>query len=920
MSATCVKTTCPYCGVGCGIEVTAETPEQIKIVGDEEHPSNLGRLCSKGLALGETIDMSGRLLHPEINGERVSWDQAINQVADRFSQIVDQHGPDAVAFYVSGQLLTEDYYVANKLIKGFIGTGNIDTNSRLCMSSAVVGYKRAFGMDAVPTCYEDIEQAELFVITGSNMAWCHPVLFQRLRAAKLANPAMKVVVIDPRRTSSCDIADIHLPLNPGTDATLFNGLLLYLAFNKALDDDYIAQYTEGFQQSLEAAKQSLLAETGQAEIANADELLSLVADNCGVQRSDLLAFYDAYRNTPKAITFYSMGINQSSSGSDKANSIINCHLATGRVGKSGAGPFSITGQPNAMGGREVGGLANQLAAHMDFGKVDNNGNEHTEIVSEFWQAKNMAQANGLMALDMFEAVEQGEIKAIWIMATNPVVSLPDANRWKRALENCDFVVVSDCMKDTDTAQCANVLLPATGWGEKNGTVTNSERRISRQRPFRAPAGEARHDWQIMTEVAHAMGFANDFPYQHPADIFREHAALSGYKNNGTRDFDISALGDIHRDDYDALTPLQWPLVERAAHVNTVDVKTADVKTVDVKDTGTKRLFTDNRFFTLSGKAQFLAITPRLPVNPVSSKYPLVLNTGRIRDQWHTMTRTGKSSRLSSHLPEPFAHIHPDDAKDYAIADGSLVAIESQWGKVIVRAELTDAQQRGQVFVPMHWTAQYASMARVDAVVNPEVDPFSAQPEFKHTPVTLAAYQAKWYGFILSHDELALPEDTYLIKNKGKGFWRYELAGDDLSKRPLDLINEAQWLTYTDAARNSYRGALIDDGRLKSVIFISEQLDLPSRAWLASLFDQQKLDASARRSLLAGKPMDASNDIGEIICSCFGVGKNTIQKTIAEKKLCTPEEIGVCLKAGTNCGSCVPELRNLLEKQPDKGAA
>lgn len=902
-----VKTTCPYCGVGCGIKIDAENAENISVIGDEEHPSNSGRLCSKGLALGETIDLQGRLLHPEINGKRVNWESAIGHVASQFSQIVKEHGPDAIAFYLSGQLLTEDYYVANKLIKGFIGTANIDTNSRLCMSSAVVGYKRAFGMDSVPNCYEDIELADLLVITGSNMAWCHPVLFQRLRAAKEANPNMKVVVIDPRRTASCDIADIHLALKPGSDALLFNGLLAFIAQNGGLDQAFISEHTEGFAESLAAAELSSLSEE------DVDDIVLSVARSCKLSPKDLRAFYEAFLSTEKSVTLYSMGINQSSSGSDKANSIINCFLATGRVGREGMGPFSITGQPNAMGGREVGGLANQLAAHMDFGKVDNNGNQHTEIVSDFWQSPNMAQQNGLAALDMFEAVEQGKIKAIWIMATNPVVSLPDADRWKKALEKCEMVVVSDCMRETDTADCANVLLPATGWGEKNGTVTNSERRISRQRPFRTPAGESKHDWQIVTEVANAMGFGSAFDYRHPADVFREHAALSAYKNLGTRDFDIGALRDIGIEAYDALQPFQWPLRKP-------DLIATSNTNLTIIESGTKRLFSDKHFYTPSGKANFLAIEPRLPYNPVSADWPLALNTGRIRDQWHTMTRTGKSSRLSSHLPEPFVNIHPDDAKLYSIEQGALALIESQWGKVIVRAEVTDAQVRGQIFVPMHWSGQYASMARVDTLVNPEVDPYSAQPEFKHTPVSISNYRAKWYGFILSRLPLDLPEDVYVIKNKGKGFWRYELAGDNLDKRPLYLIEEDNCLSYQDATRNQFRGALIESQKLQRVVFISDQVELPSRAWLASLFNQATVDATARRSLLAGQPIDASGDIGEIICSCFGVGKNTIEQAIAEKKLCSPEAIGACLKAGTNCGSCVPELRNILKNNSQAGAA
>ncbi|MCG8426123.1 MAG: molybdopterin-dependent oxidoreductase, partial [Chromatiales bacterium] len=459
-----VKTTCPYCGVGCGVIVERSSDGSITVTGDKDHPANFGRLCSKGTALGQTLDLDNRLLTPRIGGHSVDWDEALNAVAAGFRSVIEEHGPDAVAFYVSGQLLTEDYYVANKLMKGFIGSANIDTNSRLCMSSSVAGHKRAFGSDTVPCSYEDLEIADLIVLVGSNTAWCHPVLFQRIRQAKKERPAMKVVVIDPRKTDTCDIADLHLPLKPGTDITLFNGLLDYLDREDSIDWEFIINATQGLQDALIAARTN-------------NHPVVTTARETGLCHKSIQQFYTWFSQTEKVVTVYSQGVNQWSCGTDKVNAIINCHLATGRIGKPGMGPFSFTGQPNAMGGREVGGLANQLAAHMDFT------DEAIDSVKRFWQSNTVATKPGLKAVDLFEAIERGKVKAIWIMATNPAVSLPEADRFREALRECQLVVVSDCVDNTDTAACADILLPATTWGEKDGTVTSSERRISRQRNF-----------------------------------------------------------------------------------------------------------------------------------------------------------------------------------------------------------------------------------------------------------------------------------------------------------------------------------------------------------------------------------------------------------------------------------------------------
>src|SRR6185312_5936917 len=533
-----VKTTCPYCGVGCGVLAEVSPGGDVAIRGDPDHPANYGRLCSKGAALAETIGREDRLLFPEAYGRTTSWDDALNLVASTFTQTIAEHGPDAVAFYVSGQLLTEDYYVANKLMKGFIGSANIDTNSRLCMASSVAGHRRAFGSDTVPGCYEDLELADLVVLVGSNLAWCHPVLYQRIAAAKDKRPEMKIVLIDPRRTMTADVADLHLPIRPDGDVALFTGLLKHLESSRSLDRTYIAAHTNGFDEALEAA--------------DAYDSYDVVQQT-GLTTAALEKFYALFAATGKTVTVYSQGVNQSSSGTDKVNAIINCHLATGRIGKRGMGPFSVTGQPNAMGGREVGGLANMLAAHMD---IENP--VHRDRVQRFWQSPTIATQPGLKAVDMFRAVADGRIKALWIMATNPVVSMPDANHVEAAIRACPFVVVSDVTAATGTIRHAHVRLPAAAWGEKNGTVTNSERRISRQKNFLPLPGEARPDWWIVSQVAKRMGFASAFEYVSPSQIFAEHAALSGFENGGARDFDIGAYAKTDDDQFERLEPCQWP--------------------------------------------------------------------------------------------------------------------------------------------------------------------------------------------------------------------------------------------------------------------------------------------------------------------------------------------------------------------------
>ena len=873
-----VSTTCAYCGVGCGVLATPRENGRVEIAGDPDHPANYGRLCSKGSALGETLGLEERVLHPMVDGVRADWETALGGVAEKFSAAIAEYGPDSVAFYLSGQLLTEDYYVANKLMKGFIGSANIDTNSRLCMASSVAGHKRAFGADTVPGTYEDLEQANLVLLTGSNLAWCHPVIFQRIAAAKAERPEMKIVVIDPRRTATCEIADMHLAIRPDGDVALFIGLLNALAENGAINCDYVARHTEGFIEALRGARAMRLRH---------------VSERTGLGTEDIRAFYDLFTRTEKVVTVYSQGVNQSRSGTDKVNAIINCHLATGRIGRPGMGPFSVTGQPNAMGGREVGGLSNMLAAHMEIGNA-----EDRARVKAFWNAPRIAEKPGLKAVDLFEAVAAGKIKALWIAGTNPVVSMPDADAVKRALEACPFVVVSDVIAKTDTTAYADVLLPAAAWGEKNGTVTNSERRISRQRPFLPLPGEARPDWAIFADVARRMRFAG-FDYRSASEVFDEHARLSGVDNDGARDFDIGGLAGLTEAGYDLMAPVQWPL--RAGSVATET-----------------RFFAEGGFFHSARRARFVAIEPPKP----SDIGPFTLNTGRVRDHWHTMTRTGLSARLSAHIAEPFAEIHPADAERLGIAAADLVEVTSPKGRAVVRALLTDRQRRGNVFVPMHWTSRYAPSARIGAVAHNLTDPISGQPALKSTAATVKRFEAAWHGFAI----LSLRPDldaigrraAYTAAARTEDGWRLELAGsetlNDAKAFALALFGdlEADIVGYRDARAGTERFAVFRGEKLLGALFLSPKPVAVSRNWAVAQFGLTDGAVLSRAALLAGRGPANRPDPGPIVCSCFSVGMNQISALVASGEATSIEAVGKALNAGTNCGSCRSEIKAIVE--------
>jgi len=871
------RTTCPYCGVGCGVAVKDGVP-----VGDAAHPANFGRLCVKGAALKDTLDLPDRLTMPLLHGREAGWDEALDFIAAEFSRIRAAHGPDAIAFYVSGQFLTEDYYIANKLMKGFIGSGNIDTNSRLCMASSVAGHVRAFGEDIVPGCYEDLEETDLVVQVGSNFAWCHPVLHQRLMAAR-EKRGTKIVTIDPRRTATAETADLHLAIAPGGDVMLWSGLLVWLADQGQFDNAWAGAHVAGLEETLQAARA-------------AAPSLSAVAAATRLAQEDVRRFYELFAATERVVTLYSQGVNQSSSGTDKVNAILNCHLATGRIGRAGMGPFSLTGQPNAMGGREVGGLANQLAAHMLFDPKD------VDRVRRFWNAPAIARHPGRKAVDMFDAVAEGKIKAIWIAATNPADSMPRASKVREALEKCPLVIVADAWP-TDTTRLAHVVLPAASWGEKDGTVTNSERRISRQRAFRAAPGLARPDWWMFMEVAQRMGWAEDFTYAGPAGIFREHAALSAFENDGARVFDIGALSRLDDAGYDQMSPVQWPCP------------------LPGHGRSGPRLFGRGGFPTPDGRARMVPLSPR--AETMAADYPFTLNTGRLRDQWHTMTRTGRVPKLMSHAPAPSLALNPADAALIGISGGGLVRVESVDGATVMRAAIDDGVGPGHAFAAMHWTDQFNSSGPIGRLVHANPDPISGQPDLKGSRVRVSAVTEFWRGEILrlAGGEPEFSGAVWWAKTQlDTGFaftlsgWatlKEEIRSEAMLRRLLCIPAEAELLSYSDPRTGFFRYAGFSGSRLLACAFFGPAGKDFAGSGQARRFLGHEVTPAERLALVAGIEPVGATPAGPVICACFAVAEQTILGAIRENGLTTTAQVGVLLKAGTNCGSCIPEIGKLL---------
>ncbi|MEP0189984.1 MAG: molybdopterin-dependent oxidoreductase [Erythrobacter sp.] len=842
-----IRTTCAYCGVGCGISATVTGERTVEISGDTAHPSNAGSLCSKGTHLSETIGLEGRLLHPMIGEAEVSWDRATAEVAGRMQACIDEHGPDSVAFYVSGQLLTEDYYIANKLMKGFIGSGNIDTNSRLCMASAVAAHNRAFGEDIVPCTYDDLDAADVILLVGSNTAWCHPVIWQRIERARATN-GTRLVVIDPRKTETAEGADLHIPIAPDGDVALFNALLADMFRRGEIDDDFLAEHCD-----VPTRFWGDLSDDPQVDAGLFAELANLVV------------------GSKRLISLFSQGANQSRSGTDKGNAIINLHLASGQINRAGAGPLSITGQPNAMGGREVGGLANMLACHLGFDE------DALAAASTFWDAPNMCSGPGKKAVEMFDAVHEGRIKFIWVMATNPAVSMPNAGKVHAALERCPTVVVSDVMKDTDTGSFAHIRLPALGWGEKDGTVTNSERVISRQRSLMRTPGDALADWQIIANVAGAMGFTQAFDYSRPADLFREYAAMTALSTARGRKLDLTQWAQCSDEAYDNMEPFRWG------------------GNYPLKD----------GFPTTNGRAKLVAVSSPAP-RAFASAFPLRLNTGRYRDQWHTMTRTGLAPTLAHHRREPLLEVHPDDAACYDLAEGGLARVTTEFGSAIFRVQCTENQAKGTIFTPIHWTDNQGSAGRTGRLISQDTDPISGQPGFKDSAASIKPFAPDWRAFLVSRQSLK-PDSSYSAISRIKGGWLTEFAGlGDVDAEAV--LPAGQRSEVADMSRGMRRITMLtEDGDLEAALYITRSGELPLREWVAEQLIAEKPEGLA---LLAGRPSTPQSDRGPMVCVCHGVGQNQIAQDI-EDGAADVEAVGACSRAGTNCGSCRPEIARMI---------
>jgi assimilatory nitrate reductase catalytic subunit len=834
-----VRTTCAYCGVGCGIAATVTGPRSATIAGDGAHPASHGRLCSKGAHLGETVSLEGRLLYPMVGEARASWDDALDQVATRMQDCIARHGPDSVAFYVSGQLLTEDYYVANKLLKGFVGTANIDTNSRLCMASAVAAHNRAFGEDVVPCSYDDLDDADLILLVGSNTAWCHPVIWQRIERARETR-GTKIVVIDPRRTETAEQADLHLAVAPDGDVALFNALLAEM-HARGLTDPADADVPDGFWDTL--------------------------SRDPGIPGDTFAALADLVADHPRTLTLFSMGANQSASGTDKGNAIINLHVAMGRINRTGAGPFSITGQPNAMGGREVGGLANMLACHLGFSD-----GERAEVAA-FWGTDRLCAGPGLKAVDLFRAVHDGRIKFLWVMATNPAVSMPDAGFVREALARCETLIVSDVIAETDTARLAHIRLPALAWGEKDGTVTNSERCVSRQRALFAAPGEARADWAIIADVARRLGHGAAFAYGTPVQVFREYAAMTALAVTRGKLLDLTALAGIDSARYDELEPFQWGGRHPLA--------------------------------AAKSRPRLMAVAP--PQTEFDPDFPLRLNTGRYRDQWHTMTRTGLSPALAHHRREPLLAVHQRDAAAAGLTDGGLARVVTPQGAALFRVVHDDGQRPGEVFVPMHWSDAMAGEGRANRLPGQRVDPHSGQPAFKNSAARIEPVQPDWRGFLVASEAATLPALLWWTRSRVAGGWLHELAGDDAIDEAA-LLPAGERSEVGDLARGMRRVAVRDDaGQLIAALFVTRGGTLPPREWVAA---QLGMAEASVPELLAGRPSVPVPDRGPIVCICHGIGAFEIAACAAR----TVADVGSATRAGTNCGSCRPAIARLLSDQ------
>lgn len=897
MSRQITASTCCYCGVGCGVLIEHDGERILGVSGDPAHPANYGKLCSKGSTLHLTGDLNARALYPQLRlGKalargRIDWDSALDHAANVFAATIAEHGPDSVAFYISGQLLTEDYYAFNKLARALVGTNNIDSNSRLCMSSAVVGYKRSLGADAPPCSYEDLELSDCVMIVGSNMAYAHPVLFRRLEEAKARRPQMKVIVIDPRRTDTCDLADLHLAILPGTDVALFHGILHLLLWEDWVDRDFIQAHTQGLPELKSLVR---------------DYTPQMVSQLCGISVEQLQQCAEWVGTSPSFLSLWCMGLNQSTAGSAKNSALINLHLATGQIGRPGAGPFSLTGQPNAMGGRETGSLSNLLPGHRDAANA-----EHRAEVAAYWGVEQLPQNTGLSAIELFEQMASGKVKAVWIACTNPAQSMPDQTAVRAALQACPFVVLQEAFHTTETAAFADLLLPAASWGEKDGTVTNSERRISHVRKAIPAPGEARSDWAITVDFAQRLEkhlrpeHSSLFAFETEAQVFDEYKHLTS-----GRDLDLSGISHAV---LDAIGPQQWPFPIGARE-------------------GTARLYLDRAFPTATGRAQFVAEPYRAAKEQRDARFPLTLITGRLRDQWHGMSRTGTAAQLFGHVSEAVLSLHPDELRRHRLQPGDLVSLKSRRGAVIVPVSSDDSVRPGQAFLPMHWGDRFLK-GGVNTLTVPAFDPLSKQPELKHSAVRLEPAQLPWHLFALIEGDVQQNFETLRPLCETFSYVSFSLTGrerpalliraasasapDPQLLREIDQclgLSEGPVLAYDDPRRAIGKRVRIEHGSITAIRLAGETL---ARHWLQNLWLEGRADEQLRRWLLAplsAPPGNANAPTAgnSIVCNCKNVSQSVIEAGIAQGL--DLQGLKRSLGCGTQCGSCVPQIKRLLTAQ------
>ncbi len=962
------KSTCPYCGVGCGVIIESHGPQITGVRGDPTHPANFGRLCTKGSTLHLTasspITLQTRLLQPLRRAQRgdapqpLSWDAALGLVTEKFADIIQRHGPNAVGFYVSGQLLTEDYYVFNKLAKGLIGTNNIDSNSRLCMSSAVAGYKATLGADAPPACYDDVNHAQCLFIVGSNAAWAHPILFRRIEDARAANPGMKVIVADPRRTDTAGMADLFLPIQPGSDVMLFHGMLHLMLWEGWTDAEYIAAHTTGFDELKALVREATPERVAQVCGISVADLTTATRWFAGLDGQEVATGASgAPQRRKPTLSLYCQGLNQSSSGTAKNAALINLHLATDQIGKPGAGPFSLTGQPNAMGGREVGGMANLLSAHRDLANP-----QHRAEVAALWGVADVPSQPGKTAVEMFQAAADGEIKALWIACTNPAQSMPDQATVRRALQRAEFVVVQEAFATAETCAYADLLLPATTWGEKTGTVTNSERRISRVRTAVPAPGEARHDWAIAVQFAHQLearlrpGQPTLFPYttdhadQGAQAVWNEHR-----ESTRGRDLDITGLSWTL---LESAGPQQWPCPANLTDSDNDDNSATTLPT-RMRDIGKARLYEDGIFPTADGRARFAAHAWQPTAEQRESRYPFSLTTGRLRDQWHGMTRTGTLGRLFGHVAEPCVQLHPHDMDRRQLKNGDLVHVTSKRGSIVVPVQADATVGLSQAFMAMHWGSEFLSgcsstgerLAGVNALTTSAFCPTSKQPELKHAAVKVLKAELPWTllamawlpadsaqdvrealaalmaQFPLFQFTSCVPFSNNTPLNEPGRERMGVLLRAAAHEPPPDAVIEriealmglatADTLRYADQKRGQRRAArLVRHGNATMLEAIVLAGDTSAEGWLKTLLQEELPAQSYGRLLLVpgAKAPVAVQSRGKPVCTCLNVTDAAITAELAHCHGTDADRLAQLqdkLRCGTNCGSCLPELKRMV---------